>query len=207
MDDEIYSHDTDISSRLDDIENKIDSLDTRYSSSWGGILNWFICAFVIGGIIGIFDLRFSVPKNFPNKIESGVVSESVKQFFIIYNEDFSGNAVYDAMNGSVTFTITSDSKTSYSLKDLKVYLWTKKGADYGLDVIQAVNLSTGSRASYINPNSSVEITAKGEGSPPLEQIKGFSLKTSWNEPRIRFGYEDIGWWNHTRWFLRELIGK
>ena len=108
--------------------------------------------------------------------------------------------MFSSREGRVYIAFTNTSKQPYRLDDTKVNLWTNDGMGYGLSLIE------NTRTSIINPGEMSLLVAEINNPPTLSKLKGFTL-ISRGEPNIRFGYQEIGWWNRLRWWLAEGIRK
>lgn len=171
-------------------------------------------AFIVGGLIAVYiafgDIRFSIPAHKPIKQRSATLSENVKRYFIIYDEDFIGSATFRLDQRRVDFEISNISRDPESFEGAKYILWTTRHVGYGLEMVSVENESWENGSLIFNPGDEVRIIALAPTHlPALDEVEGFSirLKDGLIPRKIRFGYERVGWWNHLRWWIAEQIRK
>ena len=173
-------------------------------SSWA---SWFLLCLLVGVLVGVGDCRFSIPAHKPFKQKSEILSQNMKRYFIIYDEDFVGSAVFNPDQKIVDFEITNTSKDPYSFKEAECYLWTIKHVGYGLEITALENSSWENGSLIFNPQDTVAIRATMPRRIfALEEVEGFIIKQKGLLGRkIRFGYERLGWWDRLRWLVAEQI--
>lgn len=197
-----------INSRLDDIERKINNLESHHIEPWAWIL-MVVVGIEVFSIIAAIDtdhMKFSIPKQLPITEKTSILSDGSVKFNIIYDENFSGNVWFNREENKIEFYLKNESKKSYWLDDIKPYLWTSDGVGYGLVITDISSTDFRSHA-VINPYSAVAFEAVIQGVLlDSTKIKGFSINSK-DQPKIRFGYEKLGWWDRLRWFLAEELHK
>jgi archaellum component FlaG (FlaF/FlaG flagellin family) len=200
----------DISSDLSSISSDLSSVESNTSTiidKLGDLRSWLFALFIaglIGFFIGTADIKFSIPKTYPIIKKSEMVSEGVQRYFVIYNEDFSGSATYTPSGNIIKFLIKNNSNDPQWFDEAKFFMWDKKRTGYGLQVISFENYAFNNQSLILNPNQSIEFTAKTSYTLPPEETEGFSINFK-NGPKIRFGYHKFGWWDHLRWWIAEQI--
>src|SRR3990167_4957462 len=136
-------------------------------------------AFFIGCLIAFFiytnDIKFSIPKTHPIKEKSEIVSEGAQRYFVIYNEDFSGSAIYTPSGNIIQLYIKNNSNDPQWFDAAKFFMWDKKHTGYVLQVISSENYAFNNQSLILNPNQSIEFTAETSYVLPLEEISGFSI--------------------------------
>ena len=177
------------------------------SSSWAPA---FIVGALIAAYIGFSDVRFSIPEHKPIKQKSVLLSDGVKRYFIIYDEDFVGSAIFWPDQMRVDFEIRNTSRDPETFEGAKYTLWTTKHVGYGLEMAGVENASWENGSLIFNPKDGVRITTLAPTQlPALGEVEGFSirLKDGLVPRKIRFGYERAGWWNRLRWWIAGQIRK
>jgi hypothetical protein len=197
---------------LDDISSDLSSIESNTSTiikEIGDLKVGFWALFFVGLIIFFLstgDIKFSIPKEYPIKGKTKIVSEGTKSYLIIYNEDFVGSATYTPSNSIVHFYIKNKSDYPLWFDGAKFFMWDKKETGYGLQVIGFENHAFDNQSLILNPTESIEFTAKTSYVLSFEKTDGFSIAIE-KGPKIRFGYHRLGWWDHLRWLIAEQIRK
>jgi len=202
---------SEIRNEISDIKN--DTYDIKEKLS--GINQWFWIAFVMFLVFAFtFRQDFSIPKILPvtrNYVEGvGDSGEAYRQYGIVYNEDFNGNATYyynKFGNGRIGLIIYNNSKLSYNFKNALYRVWTLDHKSYELLFKSSDNGGYRSENVVANPGDFIQIDLECPITmPELEKIQGFNIRKQ-SCPTIRFGYHRLTWIDRIRWFIAGIIRK
>ncbi len=140
-----------------------------------------------------------------------MLSQNEKRYYIIYNENFVGSAVFNSDQRMVRFELTNTSQDPYRFDQAEISLWTNNHFGFGLQMVSFENPDWDERSLILNPKETVNIQATTSRSiPELKDVQGFSIRLKgglFGGDKIRFGYKKLSLLDRLMWFIAEQIRK